>query len=215
MAAIIPNVKSLSVQGQPQLKQDVVLVQGSNVSLSQAGQNITIASTAVGGGISLTGWHLLASPSNIYGWTNASGPTTGNVTAPIYYNTTNATGDIACLGFVSSISGANPVQSRWAFIKFNTPIFATGWGVSGVRIRMTTSSTTTGMSSISLRIADAFGNTVSQENMVAESSLALRDYIISGAQLPAFNHDVWSARLAFYCLSGQTGLINGLEGHFV
>ena len=47
-----PGVNSLSKSGSAKLKGDVTLSEGTNITLTQSGQDIQIASSAAGGGIS-------------------------------------------------------------------------------------------------------------------------------------------------------------------
>ena len=167
----------------------------------------------VGTGISLTGWQIIVSPADIFGWMTSVGSTTGNAAVPVYYNSTNTTGDVIAFGFASSAVDA--VQSRYAFATFINPPYTSGFGASGIRVRMLSSSTVTGNSTVSMRIADATGAIVTISDMVSPAALAVQNYSVSGASLMPFNHDIYTVRFDFRAMSGHTGAICGVEAHYI
>ena len=159
-----------------------------------------------------SGRELAVKYSDVQGFINSSGSLTGTVAAPIYWAETASTGEVwTAIAISSSVSGTNPLQSRFAFAQFSPPAWATGYDTNALYLHVITSNTNTGYNQITARITNLTGGQYTQTAMVSSGANAVQEYTVLGSALPPFTKGRHYLRLDFQSLSGQKAGFVDLE----
>ena len=154
--------------------------------------------------VNLSGYELLVSPADVFGWTNNGGSTTGNSAVPIYWTNTTSTGDNwIAIATTTSISGTAPAQTRYAYSRLPINPASTGWGQTGIVIKVISSFSGTQYNNLGIRITSPTGAQLTQTGMFSNTATGVQTYVISGSSMPTFSMQAdWTIRYDFSVLSG-------------
>lgn len=184
-------------------------------SITLAGDTRTAWPTG-GGGMTFGGYDSAVTPAEIFGWYSGGSIASSNNAAPVYWSSTDASGDYDALGFTSSDT---LLQSRYAKGRPKVYSFASGWASgTGMVVSVYTSTNNAAFTAVDLRLTAPDGTQFTTNNLVSSSPNVLTHYFIPTTSLPTFQvnnaTNWWTIRFDYKCKSSMTSAVANVQFKF-